>query len=643
MGDRVNWFEVAPTVLVTVGWLWLPGLPVALSLGLRGIAAFAVAPLVSTAVVASTAVLAEAAGVDWSVPVALVAAAVVALVVGVGAFLLRRREFLAARPDPRRLTAVAAVGLLVAVALAAFSVMRAVGPPDSLSQVFDTPFHYNALAYVHDAHRASSRSLGSRGNPEVPAVFYPAAWHDFGSLVMMSTGSSIPVTANVLCAAVTVLLWPASCLLLVRQLFGRDTAALAIAGVLSVAFPAAPWDLFGWGVLWPNLLGMALAPAAFALVLTLAGWVRDDAIGRPRAWLLLAVAAVAAGFAHPNVLFTLVALALFPVGAAVFLRARRLGNRRGVVECAAFVAVVLGGWLWSSTSPVFAGARNWDWAPIETPANAVGEVLLNATNHREALWLLSALVVIGACTARRFPALRWVLAAHLVSALLFVLAASLNRPDTRLLTGYWFNDSHRLAAMLPITAVPLAVAGVLAVATALRARVRAPQAAVAVALTALLAVVTGGLNPTDREGRISVTYPRVEAQKLVTDEMRAFYARIADDIPEDGRVIGNPFDGSVMLWALADREVVFPHFLVSADPDEAYLGQHLREAATDPEVCRALARQRVGHVLIGKQEPNTLGGRYGGIAGVQDAKGFELVDRSGESRLYRITACGPHR
>lgn len=639
----MDWVGVAPIVLVTVGWLWLPGLPVTLLLGLRGIAAFAVTPLVSTVVVASAAVLAEVAGVDWSVPVPLVAAAVVSPVVGLGVFLLRRKEFLAKRPDPRRLTVVAAVGLLPALALGAFSVVRAVGPPDSLSQVFDTPFHYNALAYIRDTHQASALTLGSLGNPEMPAGFYPAAWHDFGSLVMMSTGTSIPVAGNVLCAVVTVLLWPASCLLLVRQLFGRNTGALAIAGVLSVAFPAAPWDLFGWGVLWPNLFAMAFAPAAFALVLTVTGWVRDDAIGRPRAWVLLGVAVVAAGFAHPNVLFSLVALSLFPVGAALFLRARRLRNRRGVVECAAFVVVVLAGWLWSATSPVFAAAREWDWKPIGTPANAVGEVLLNATNHREALWVLSAVVVVGMCTARRFPAMRWVLAAHLVTAFLYVLAAGLNRPDTRLLTGYWYNDSHRLAAMLPITAVPLAVAGVLAIATALRTRVQAPQPAVAVALTVLLAVVTGGLYQVDREGRVAVTYPRVEQHKLVTDEMRAFYARIADDIPEDSRVIGNPFDGSVMLWALADREVLFPHFLVSASPGQAYLGRHLEDAATDPEVCRALTRYRVEYVLIGKDEPNTLGGRYGGILGVRDARGFELVDRSGETRLYRVTACGPHR
>jgi hypothetical protein len=624
----VNWVEVAPIVLVTVAWLWLPGLPVTLSLGLRGIAAVATAPLVSIAVVASTAVLAEMAGIGWSPLVPIT----VSLVLALAAFLVRRKAF---APDPRRLTIVAAVGLLPAALLATFSVMRAVGPPDSLSQVFDTPFHYNALAYIRDTHQASSLTIGSLGNPDLPGVFYPAAWHDVGSLVMMSTGTSIPIAANVLCAVVTVLLWPLSCLLLARQLFGRNTAALAIAGVLSVAFPGFPWDMFGWGVLWPNLFGMALAPAAFALVLTVTGWVKDDAIGMRRAWVLLTAAVVAAGFAHPNVLFSLVALSLFPVGARLFLRARQ--GRRGVVECVVFAVVVIGGWLWSATSPAFANARNWDWKPIETPANAVGEVLLHATNQREALWLLSAVVVVGMCTVKRFPAMRWVLAAHAVTALLYVLAAGLNRPDTRLFTGYWYNDSHRLAAMLPITAVPLAIAGILFLATKLP---KVKQAAVV--LTALLVVATGGLHPADRELRVQVAYPRAEEHKLVTDDMRDFYARIADEIPEDSRVIGNPFDGSVMLWALEGREVLFPHFLTANSSGQAYLGRHLRHAATYPRVCRELARYDVEYVLIGKNKADTVQGRYGGILGVEDADGFELVAREGETRLYRITACDRH-
>jgi len=645
----MSWFEVLPVALVAIGWLWLPGLPVAYLLGLRGIAAFAMAPVVSIGVVASTAVVARMAGIGWSVPLVLVAALAVVALAGLLAFVLRNKGFLAGTADPRRLSLIAVAGLVPAVVLAAVSVVHAVGPPDALSQVFDTPFHYNALAYIRDSHDASSLTISALGDPEVTPSFYPAAWHDLTSLVMMSTGVSVPVAANVFCAVITVLLWPVSCLLLVRQLFGRNTAALAVTGVLSIAFPGFPWDFFGWGVLWPNLLGMALAPALFALVLTVTGWVRDDMVGRGRAWLLLAIAVVAAGFAHPNVLFSLAALSIFPAGAALFLRARRLHRegrtRRGLVECVVFVVVLVGGWLGTITSSALAAARDWDfWKSFETPANAVGEVLFNATNQREALWLLSAVVIVGAFTARRFPAMRWVLAAHLVSAFLYVVSAALVRPDTRLLIGFWYNDSHRLAAMLPITAVPLAVAGVVFLATKLKEVVRTEQATVpvlAIGLTVLLAVVTAGLYPADRESRVAVTYRQPEDQKLVSDRMRAFYDRVADRIPEDSVVIGNPFDGSVMLWALEDRRVLYPHFLSSKSPDEVYLGENLYKAARDPRVCEAVRRYRIEYVLLGKNDPAIAKTTpYQGISRVADAQGFELVDHAGPTRLYRITACG---
>src|SRR5262245_31397121 len=118
-------------------------------------------------------------------------------------------------------TLIIIAGLLPAFLLSMLAVMPAVGPPDSLSQVFDTPFHYNALAYIRDTHDGSSLTMHGLGDPESPGAFYPAAWHDLAALVMFSTGASIPLTANVFCAVITVAVWPVSCLFLVRQLFGR--------------------------------------------------------------------------------------------------------------------------------------------------------------------------------------------------------------------------------------------------------------------------------------------------------------------------------------------------------------------------------------------------------------------------------------
>jgi hypothetical protein len=664
----MDWVGAFPVALMALAWLCGPGLALGHLIGLRGLAAWGLAPVISIALVATTAVCAGLVGLDWSVPLVLAVTAVAVLVIGGAAYLWRGRTFFAAIPDPRGVTSAAALGLVPAAALGALTVVRAMGSPGMLSQRFDTPFHYNALAYIRDSDQASALTLGTLGNPDVPGAFYPAAWHDLGSLVMRSTGADIPVSANMLVAVIAVVVWPMSCLLLVRQLFGRNRAAIAIAGVISIGFPAFPWDLMGWGVLWPNLLGLSFAPAALALVVTLTGWSRDDTIGVPRAWLLLVVAVGAAGLAHPNVLFSLVVLSVFFVAAALVRRTARLAGDgrawRGVAEIGVFLAVLLLAWWWAATAPALAVARAWGWKAFETPSNAAGEVFFNSTNRGQALILLSAVVLVGALAARRrYPVLRMIVFGHLAAGMLYLIAAGIARPDTQKFTGYWYNDAHRLAAMLPITGVPLAVGGILVLAafasekitakiTALPVgRIAASTTSAAIGLTLILIGGSGMLNADDRVGRVLVTYSRAPKDQLVTDEMRAFYDQIAERIPADALVAGNPFDGSVLLWALAGREVLYSHFLPALSADQTYLAKNLDRVATDPRVCDIADALGVEYLLIGKTRDRPDARDYVGIAEIAETAdtrttpGLELVDSAGQSKLYRLAACekGEHR
>ncbi|GAB3429720.1 DUF6541 family protein [Actinophytocola sediminis] len=654
----MNWLDAVPIALVTAAWLLLPGVAISYLLGLRGVAAWGLAPITSIALIAATAVVTEQLGIDWSVWVVLVACAIAIVIVGLGAFLLRRRAFLAADPDPRSLSLTALAGWVPGLVLGAITIAQAVGAPDALSQTYDALFHYNALAYIQDSHQASSLTLSTLGNPEVAPVFYPAAWHDVGSLLMMSTGTSIPAAANLVTFVGAVLVWPLACLLLVRQLFGRNRAALAITGVVSIGFTAFPWDLLGFGVLWPNLLGMSFAPAALAIVFTLTRWTKDDAIGVGRAWIMFVIALVGAGFAHPNVVFSVGVLALFPIGARVFVRAWGLHRdgrtARGAVEALLLVVVAGAAWYWAATTPAFQATRQVYWPPFETPANAVGEVALNATHAKEALWLLSAVVIVGFFAARRHANLRLIVAGHLATTFLYVLTAAINRPDTRKFTGYWYNDSHRLAAMIPITAVPLAVGGILLLTAKVlsatsakadwRGRIGAvPAAGIAVVLTLALVAATGGLYPQDRYTRVVAGYAPRPAGVLTTPDMREFFEQIKDEIPEDALVAGNPFNGSAMLWALADREVLFPHFRGEHSPEQTYLANNMDDAATDPRVCQAATDLGVDYLLIGEAEFRPSDRKWVYYDGVDDPaslQGFELVAEHGGNKLYRLTACG---
>ncbi|OLF17014.1 DUF6541 family protein [Actinophytocola xanthii] len=645
-----------PTALVVAAWLLVPGLVAGYLAGLRGIVAAGLAPVASIAIIAATAVVAGGLGLRWSVPVALAGVGVAVLLVA-AVTVATRRWFPRPEADPRPVTLAALGGFVPALVLGTITILMAIEAPDTLSQTYDAVFHYNALAYIGDTGNASSLTLGTLGNTEVPPSFYPAAWHDLASLVMLSTGASIPLAANLVTAVGAVVVWPLACLLLARQVFGRNVAALVVTGVLSLGFTAFPWNLLGFGVLWPNLLGMAFAPALLAVVLTLTHWTRDDALGIPRAWLALVVGVVAAGLAHPNVLFSVAVLSVFPVGARLFERGWRLHRegrtRRGAAEVLTVLILAAVAWYWTATTPTFAPTRDQYWPPFETKAAAVGEVVLNATNKYGALWLLSLVVIVGALAGLRRTEMRLLLAGHVVVGFLFVLAAAVNVPETRKFTGYWYNDSHRLAAILPITGVPLAVGGILYLAGRIlaatadkpdwRRRVAtAPSVAVAVVLTAVLVVATAGLYPTDRRDRVSIGYLERPRATLVTAEMREFYDRIAEQIPADAVVAGNPFTGSSLLWALEDRKVLFPHFRAAYSEEQTYLAGHLDAAATDPEVCAAATDLGVEYLLVGGVEFRPSDDQWEYFEGLDDpgtSSGFELVDSSGPSKLYRLTAC----
>ena len=652
----MNWLLAVPIFLVAVVWLLVPGLLLCYGIGLRGIAAWGAAPPVTVATISVLAVLAEPLGIRWSLPLAAAGCVLVAGLCALLAFVVRRR-FPRPDADDRKVTLAGFAGLAPAVLLGAVVIALGLRRPDQLSQTFDAVFHYNAVAYILDSGNGSSLTMNGLGAPDVAqsvtgafGLFYPAAWHDITSLVVLMTGTGIPEATNLMAAAVSIVVWPLSCLLLARQIFGPSRAALAVTGLVSIGFTAFPWGFLAFGVLWPNLLALALAPAGLAMVLSICGLARGDIVGRARAWFLLAAVLVAGGFAETNVDFTIVVLSVFPVGIALWRRAARLKPARAITEFAVAVVVFGLGWWFVATTPVLAGVRSAPWPAYESPAQAVGQVLLNATtgpsptNGFTALWVLSLMVVAGLALARRRPELRWLAGGYAISGALFVMAAAINRPDTQIFTGYWYNDAYRLGAAIPVTAVPLAVAGILHVAKwwpATRPALKLSATMVAFVLLTKGLYVTGHAAALKYRTVDALTGANTEG-RLVDARTEAFFARIKPVIPRNAIVAGNPWDGSTLLWALADRRTLFPHLGTATSPVQWYLADHLDQAGTDPRVCREARRTGVGYLLIGESTfwPNDPErARYPGFADPAGQPGFQLLAEDGPLKLYRLAAC----
>lgn len=651
----MSWLASVPVVVACALGLIVPGLPIALLLGLRRLAAVAVAPLVVVGVVAVTAILAPALGVSWSpVLLLLVFAGLTALVAGV-VVPLRRRLPAAAPGDAVPVLLAGAAGLAAAMALGALVVARSITGPEELIESSDSPFHYNAIVHILNSGNASSFAVDTLGVPDRATGFYPAAWHALGSLLVLITGVSVPAAANILSVTIALVVWPLGCLLLVRQLAGPSPLALGLAGLLSVGFGAFPWELLSWGILWPNLLGMALLPAAMAVVVAALGLAREDVVGRRRAWLLLPGLLVAIGFAHTNGVMSLGVIALPPAAvvlARAALRRYRAGDRAVAGLLAApFVLAAPAYWLVVAKSGLFAGPISAESPPFESPSHAIGEVLTGATNGWAAGWVVSGLVLVGAVATLVQRRLRWLVLSHALACTLYVLAAGVSGETRRLFTGFWYTDSHRLAAIVPITGVPLAVIGLLALVALVRARVAALPARpgtvlagrravlVAPVLLAVLLAVTGGLYAGEHRERLLAAYPKVEP--LVDAEEYALFARVDEHVAPDEIVAQMPLNGSPAVMALTRRQVLFPQVNTGrVTPDQVYLANHLVDAAVDEEVCRIADRLDVRYLLTNDKPWGTV---WDGLTYPRGdrASGFELVDRGGTFELYRITACDP--
>ena len=648
-----TWCAEWPALLAAVGVLVAPGLVVSLASGLRGIPALSLAPPLSVTAIAVSAVVAGRAGVPFSIGV--VGVAVVVLGGGIAALLALARRLGVRLVEPGTGGVAEAAGLLGAVVgglCAAVAVMRGIGRPDAFPQTFDAVFHLNAVWHAVQTGDASSLTLGTVAAPERAAGFYPAAWHDVTVLVAQLGGAGVVTSASAVSVAIAAVVWPLGCVLLLRQVVGARAGVLLAGGVLSAAFGATPHLLLSYGTLWPNALATVLVPAVLACTVTVLHVPGPDtdldaaraSLGRFRAAVLVLVVLPGLALAHPNALLSSALLATVVALVSGWRWVRPAGTgavRRSVVAAGATALVVAELWLVVS-SPVFDVTRATSWPARQTLAQAAGEWLLAAPMRTPVPWLAAGLVLAGVVAAWTRPALRWLVQAHAAAGAAFVLVAGSDGPVSRALSGPWYDDPFRLAALVGVTAVPLAAIGlerIVLAGTVLLGRRREHLRQPAVAVAALVLVAATGGVYTASNSRVVATW--YGGHDMLGPAETALLERLPDLVPEGGIVAGNPWNGSVLAAPLGDRTSLYPHLQGSWGADRTLVAAHLSAAGRDPEVCPAVRRLGLGYVLSGPVsfwKGDWRQARYRGLD-VSAARGFEPVARGGRLTLYRVTAC----
>lgn len=641
-----EWAPAAIPTVVAVLLLILPGLAViGAGWGFRRIGPVLTAPAVSVAIFAGSAIIAPWLGLSWSLVMPLIVTAIAAG----AAFVLRR----IIQDDPPRTTRNAYVWGMGALALAGLVLLvqfaYAFVSPEAIAQRFDNIVHLNSIQYAVETGNASAFHIGDTSDID----FYPNGWHAITSLTAMLTGVDVATAVNAANLAMVAVVWPASNMALAGALFRDRPDALVTGAALSTGFGAFPALFFDWGVLYPNALAYAVVPAVLAAVVRLLssrGWaqvLRDS--------LLLAVLVAGMTLAHPNALLAALLFgSLLAVGmtvrTAIAETSRRAWIRASVIAAASLVACV-GLWTYARTS-----AEHSPWEPYQNIPQAIGAGILVSPRGYAPTILIVLLLAAGIVAIARRPRFIPVALPFLAAVALFVLVSGfpIDHPLRFALTNPWYSDSNRLAALLPMTAIPVMTVGVMWIVDAIRAQVaragdlrfaRAKRFVIpvvaALGFVALFTVAIGSSVREPLEG-VRAAYTDDAGYALVSADERALLDRLSDNVPADAVIIGSPRTGASLAYALAGREVTEMHIFGSPSTDEVFLAQHLAEIEDNPAVCAAVNRVGVGYVLdfgsydvSGDDDPRG----YVGVVDLSPSAHLTLVDSQGDARLFRVEGC----
>ncbi|SDC05942.1 hypothetical protein SAMN05660690_0382 [Geodermatophilus telluris] len=629
--------------------LTVPGLVVAVLAGLRPGTSVAVAPLLTYGMVTATATAASYVPLPWE-PWTLVLVTVVtgAVVVGLRAVTrrdlpLRRRVELVRPSRPGWRDWVVVGGVLAGGGLAAAVFRVGFGGLDDLNQDWDAVFHGNALRLIADSGDIAPSAMARINDWETTDFYYPNTYHALGATIRDLTGASVFEVLNSQTMLVCLVAGMGLAGLLHR--FGAPLAVTAVTPVLLAGFAPFPYDVLWRGPLLPYAIGVALIPA-FVLLL-------DAVLADRRAATTLLVALGGAGLLglHPS---TALSAALFVV---VYLVARwwsAPSTLRGDL------LVLLGGGaaalLLAVPAVLGAVATNEravdiDWPAVESPGQAVGDLLfLNHSAPAPQYWL-AALVVVGLLTITRA---RWVWAwagGAAIGFALFVASAASDNELVADLTRPWWNDRWRFAALAVLGMAPLAAHGLDALAAgALRAlrrlpgagRVRlSPQVAGSALVAAgllLVVLASNGLYADRNAERVAENHQNDHT--LDADEIDAM--QWLADHSTGGTVMNDPNDGSAYLSAEAGLRPLFGHVVNPAfisremGPTQQLLLSHFNCLDSDPEVRAAIDDLDIRYVFLGNGFMRDWMTRMPGLRGIDASPSLRLVHREPGVRVFEV-------
>ena len=651
--------ENLPLDIVTVALyilvLWLPGGIVAALAGMRGWALAAAAPLITYAVAGLAGPWTHIAGLPYNLLTFGMTWLLFVLVLAGYRRYTRGRTVERDEPvwPPLAQLAVAAC-LVLATAVAMYTVLRGMGRLSAIQQDFDAAFHANGIRYIAETGDGGLFGM-SRLNwyDHPPGVFYPNAYHLVGSLVYRLSGAPIPVVLNT-----QMLLWGGmlalSLIAVVRTFRGRAVLA-GYTALVGVTVAGVLYESMARGPLLPYQTGIVLLPMIVVLLIRYLDRPGTDT------GMMFAAGTIGLLCVHSSTLFGGLLL-LLPVLATRWWRQGRRAVRELwlLLLVAVPSALVIAPHLLGAIS-VRLNSPEFSWSAGTTVNEAVGTLLTfqhpgnwpsgwtqlqpSAVVERwPRVWLAAALWI-GLLRYRRLGRMRWLVGAAATLGLLYVLDACYPQRWVVTLTSPWWNDSFRLVTLAAIPLTVIAGHGLAelhhGVSTLLRRSGTLVPAVAAVLLLAMFGVLTGGFYHREDSRIVAYGYgnqPGNDIHRMTVSPQEVTAMRELGTLVRPGeRVLNDRGDGSAWMYALAGVEPVAAHFeqsQIGAQPE--LLAARFRDYPADPAVCAVVKALRIRWVIVDTGFVHTYFDREPGLRDLDGLPFLRKVYTNSDSTIYRL-------
>lgn len=680
------WLQFSLACVVCLFLLYCPGFLILASSGFAIWKAVALSPAICIAVYSCLAIAYPFLGIDASLASLSAPLIVVAFVWLIGVLVFRKKRLLYEestwRNKPIDSIAIPFLYAVVGLVVGTYFFVRNLDSAASFYQAFDNVHHLNSIRAFLDSGNYSSfnstlyvDAAGSLPSPFLSSTtaFYPSAWHALVAMIVQALGSPITVTINAVNAILLCVVFPLGAYALLDVLFDGKRRCVLFGAFLAVGFSASVWDFAIFGPLYPMLLSYALVPAVMSCFVR---FLSGDVSPRSRLsyGLIFLVGCVGVALSQPAGIF-LMGLLLTPycvIRVAEFVAERK---RDSVGRAAEIVAAMLiaAFWLLCYSLPSFRGLVEFNWAKSTSCFQAVVDVLMLSPTWHPVQLGLALLVIIGVFDLLGDRRRKWLVASYALTCFSYIVCVASEGLLKHILGGFWYTDPHRLAANVAIAALPIAVAGVVRLSAFVQScipgliriigvsaepdkRVSIGHGLMAVFLLLIYCPsfeLKGIMSIDTAFGHYGNTV-RAEndfngAHVLTKDEM-TFAREALSMIPEGSGIINAPNDGSGMLYALMDANVLYRSFDLPSIENEreesAIIRRELNQIETNDAVRSAVEDTGARYLLIldqGMESQETTHfwsyypEQWAGIESVaDDTPGFSIILARDDMRLYKI-------